>query len=185
MAKTKGELAKKVLKKLLVAGAYVIAAQSPFFWLNFYNNLFFGDLLPGDKRKIGDTFYNLKRRGLIKLEKKNKQIYMSLTKEGMWQAGKYQTYDLEIKKPEKWDRKWRLIIFDIPEGFRIKRDIFRRKLKEVGFYQFQKSVWVYPFPCDKEINLLRDFFGLTKRNLVALTVEEIEDEDDLKKFFDI
>jgi len=183
MPRNRSKLAKLILRRLLIGGAVFIAASSPYFWIRFYNNLFQGK--PIFKKKVRDTFYNLKRRGLIVIEMKNKNIYMHLTKKGEIEAEKYQIDGLYIKKPKKWDKKWRTIIFDIPENRRIKRDLFRGKLKEMGFYQLQKSVWVCPYPCRKEINLLRDFFGLGKKTLITLTVEKIENSEGLKKFFNL
>lgn len=49
-----------------------------------------------------------------------------------------------LSKPEdeiKWDGKWRVVVFDIPEGKRLVRDILRSRLKLWGFNQWQKSVW--------------------------------------------
>lgn len=122
---------------------------------------------------------------MIKVEKINKQIYISLTEKGEKEAGKFQINKLKIKSPKKWDKKWRIIIFDIPEVTRIKRDAFRGKLKEFGFYQLQKSVWVYPYPCRKEIDLLREFFNLIPKNLRLLEVKKIEEDKFLRKIFQI
>ncbi len=183
MPRHKNKVAKLILRRLLIGGAVIVAAQSPYFWIKFYDNLFKGK--PIFKRQARNSFYYLRKRGLIRIEKKNKNIYMFLTKEGEKEAGRYQLNEMYIKKPKKWDKKWRLIIFDIPENHRIKRDLFRGKLKELGFYQLQKSVWVYPYSCQKEINLLRDFFGLKKKNLMALTVEKIESDENLRKFFNL
>ena len=51
-------------------------------------------------------------------------------------------------------------MFDIPEKFKSKRLIFQRKLNELDFYPLQKSVWLHPFSCEKEINFLRDFLEI-------------------------
>lgn len=183
MPRKKSKVAKLILRRLLVGGAIFIAASSPYFWINFYKALFSGK--PIFKRQAVNSFYYLRKKGLIRIEKKNKNIYMYLTKKGEIEAGKYQINEMYIKKPKKWDKKWRVIIFDIPENYRIKRDLFRSKLKELSFYQLQKSVWVYPYSCQKEIKLLRDFFGLRKIDIVALTVEKIESEEALRKFFSL
>ena len=45
-------------------------------------------------------------------------------------------------KNDKWDGKWRIVVFDIPEQKRAIRNLFRRNLKKWGFKQLQKSVWV-------------------------------------------
>lgn len=45
---------------------------------------------------------------------------------------------------KKWDKNWHLVIFDIPEKLRGKRNILREKLKKLGFGQLQQSVWISP-----------------------------------------
>ena len=183
MARVKGTLSQEILRKLLLGGAYFIAAQSPYFWLNFYKAIFSGRKIRFDEKQVSDVFRYLKNKGLIIFEKKNNQIYIRLTKAGEKEAGKYQINKLKIKIPKKWDGKWRVIIFDIPEKERIRRNAFRGKLKELGFYSLQKSVWVYPYPCEKEINLLREFFNLSKRNLMVLEVSKMEGDKFLRKTF--
>lgn len=49
------------------------------------------------------------------------------------------------RKPPKWDKKWYLVIFDIPEKLRWKRDVLREKLKTLGLGQLQQSVWLSPY----------------------------------------
>lgn len=185
MPRAKSKVARQILRKLLLGGAIFIAAQSPYFWLHLYKNFFSGKPIFKKKRKFQNAFYYLKKRGLIRMEKKNKQLYIFLTKEGEWEAGRYQINELYIKPQKRWDGKYRVIIFDIPEVNRIKREAFRGKLKELGFFPLQKSVWVYPYPCQTEIELLRKFFNLRKKNLRILEVEKIEDDGFLRKFFNL
>jgi hypothetical protein len=183
MPRNRNKLVKLILRRLLIGGAVVIAAQSPYFWTNFYKALFSGKSSSG--RKGGDAFYSLRKKGLIIIDKKGNNISMRLTRKGEAEAGKYQINDMYVEKQKKWDKKWRVIIFDIPEICRIKRDLFRSKLREMGFRRFQKSVWVYPYPCDKEVKLLREFFGLEKNHLIILTVEKIEGDEKLLKLFNL
>lgn len=185
MPRRKSKIAKQIFKKFLIGGAIVIAAQSPYFWLQFWKNIFAGEPLFGERKKIRDTFYYFKKRGWIEIEKRGKQIYIHLTKEGEWEAGKYQIEGLYIKSQKKWDRKWRIIIFDIPENHRIKREALRGKLKELNFYPLQKSVWLYPYPCEKEINLLREFFNLDEKNVRIIEATRIGDDEFFKKLFKI
>ena len=100
-------------------------------------------------------------------------------------AGKYQIDDLQIPRPKKWDKKWRVIIFDIPASSNTIRNVFRRKLKEFGFYPLQKSIWVYPFECTEEIALLRDFLRADKKQIQVLEVSKMEDDRFLRKIFDL
>lgn len=62
--------------------------------------------------------------------------------------------EMRIPKPEAWDRKWRVIIFDIPERQKKIRDAFRQHLKRLEFYELQKSVFVHPYPCSDEVEFL-------------------------------
>lgn len=55
---------------------------------------------------------------------------------------------------DKWDKKWRIVIFDIPEELHKNRNQLRAKLKNLGFYMLQKSVFVIPYPCEKELGYI-------------------------------
>jgi hypothetical protein len=132
-----------------------------------------------------NTFYTLKRRGMIDFEKRNNQVYISLTKKGKKQAGKYQINDLSIKKPKRWDKKWRIVIFDIPSNKKIVREALRGKLKRLNFYQLQKSVWAHPFDCFKEIKLLKEFFCLNDNELRIIVSDDIGDDEKMKERYDL
>ncbi len=66
--------------------------------------------------------------------------------------------EISIKKPKTWDRKWRVITFDIPERHRKVRDALRHHLRQIGCVEFQKSVFVHPFDCRDEVDFLIEFF---------------------------
>jgi len=183
----KKEISKKILKGLLIGGAIYIGASSPYFVLFLARNIWraLGEKPSSkDDTRFKNAFYYLKRKGLINVQKRNHQIYISLTKEGRKRAGKYLIDDLKIQKPKKWDKVWRIIIFDIPDLTRLKRDAFRGKLRELGFYKLQQSVWVYPYPCQKEIQLLKEFFGLNSRELIIIE-GVIEEDKFLRRFFNL
>jgi len=46
---------------------------------------------------------------------------------------------------QNWDKKLRLVIFDVQEINRFKRNQLRRLLKQLGFIMIQKSVWLSPY----------------------------------------
>ncbi len=58
--------------------------------------------------------------------------------------------ELAIDQPDCWDKQWRIVFYDIPEKHKAGRDALTSKLRELGCYQLQRSVWLHPFPC-KEI----------------------------------
>ena len=52
------------------------------------------------------------------------------------------------------------VIFDIPEKKKPAREALREKLKDLGMKKLQHSIWITPFPCEKEINLIKTVFNL-------------------------
>lgn len=177
--------AKKILTGLLIGGAIFIAASSPYFAFylsrNFWRALGKKKPPPKDER-FRNAFYYLKSKGLLDIQRKSHQIYIGLTTEGRKKAGKYLIDDLEIKKPKNWDGKYRIVIFDIPNITGIKRDALRGKLKELGFFRLQQSVWVHPYNCRKEIDLLREFFSLSLKELILIE-GSIKQDKFLRKFY--
>ncbi|MDP2909550.1 MAG: hypothetical protein Q8N69_00545 [bacterium] len=84
-----------------------------------------------------------------------------------------------------WDGKWRSIIFDIPELSRKDRDFLRRELQFIGFEELQKSVWVFPYDFERELNtLLKSWKVEFKGDIRFLTIEKMND-DDLKERFNL
>lgn len=181
--KPKSAIVKDIFRLLLASGVILVAASSPYFVRNVINN--FNKDRSYSKKSVTNAFYNLKKQGLIKIENKNHQIYISLTKEGKKRAGIFQINNLRIKKPQKWDKKWRIILFDIAQKKRIYREALRGKLKELGFYQLQKSVWVYPYDCQSETELLKDFFNLSEKEMKIVVAEKVSEDQELKEFFEV
>jgi DNA-binding transcriptional regulator PaaX len=86
------------------------------------------------------------------------------------------------KKLKRWDGKWRVVTFDIPERHRGLRDRIRTKLREAGFAMLQGSIWVYPFPCEEFIVLLKSDMRIGKV-VLYMVVEELENDRWLKHEF--
>lgn len=165
----------------MITGAVSVAATSPYFGLSLLKR--FTQEEKYKRRKVYDAFYRLRKEGCIEVKKKNRQIYISLTEKGRKRAGWFQIDNLRTKKPKKWDHKWRVVIFDIAQLKKFYREAFRGKLKELNFYPLQRSVWIYPFDCRDEIELLRDFFGLTEKEIRLIITQDIGRDDWLKKIF--
>lgn len=91
-------------------------------------------------------------------ENKDGSVKIVLTKEGQKKALKFKLDEMEIKILPKWDREWRIVIFDIPERFKKAREALRLKLKELGFLELQKSVFILPYECEDEINFIMEVF---------------------------
>lgn len=181
--KSKSRIVKDVFELLLLSGAIMIAATSPYFLVNLLRS--YRQWKKYQKRKIHDAFSYLKKNGYIRIEKRSHQIYISLTEKGKKKAGRFQIDNLKIDKTSRWDGKWRLILFDVAELKKVHREALRGKLKELGFCSLQKSVWIAPWDCQKEINLLREFFGLSEDELRLVVSGEIGFDKDIKQFFKV
>ncbi len=183
LKKPRSEIAKDILYWLTTGGLICLAATSPYFGINLIRGV--KRWKKYNKRNIISAFKRLEKRGCIDIKMVRNQIYIHLTKEGKKLAGWTQIDALKIKRPKRWDGKWRLVIFDISQLKKFYREVFRGKLKELGFYPLQKSVWVYPFACCDEIELLRDFFGLSEKEVRLIVCEDIGQDDWLKKLFSV
>jgi len=183
LKKPKNAITKDVFLWLGVAGAVAIAATSPYFGANLARE--FSGKKQYRQKEVYDTFRRLKKEGCVVITERNHQIYIRLTKEGRKRAGIYQINDLTIKQPKRWDGKWRLILFDIQELKRQKRDAFRGILKNLGIKPMQQSVWIYPFECRDEIDLLRDFFGLQEKELRYIVTSSIGKDSEWRKEFGV
>lgn len=120
------------------------------------------------------------KKGLLKYNGK----FYELTLAGQEKLRRWEFASFKFKKPRRWDGKWRVIIFDIPDKKRKTRDQIRTLFKSAGFYLLQESVWVYPYDCEDVIALLKTDFGIG-RNLLYLIVEELENDKYLREFFEL
>lgn len=107
-----------------------------------------------------------------------------ITEDGKKKTLRYEIDELKIDKPKHWDKKWRLVVFDIPDKKKNAREALRKKLKDLGFYQFQKSVFVFPYECEDEINFIVEIFEVRKHVRLA-TVIKITNESELKLHFNV
>lgn len=93
-------------------------------------------------------------------EQRDGSIRVVLSEKGKKRALEYNFEKMKIKIPDKWDGKWRIVFFDIPEKFRAARNALRDKLKELGFREVQKSVFAFPYSCRDEIDFVVEFFNV-------------------------
>lgn len=136
-----------------------------------------------DARTRTKGISQLKRQGLLKDYKKGGEQYLKLTQKGRIEILRYK---LKHKNREAWDGKWRIVIFDIPESTREDRDFLRGQLKWLGFFELQKSVWIFPYEIKNE---LQEFIKLCKVELNGdirfLTIEQIDSNRDLLRHFEL
>jgi hypothetical protein len=109
---------------------------------------------------------------------------LHLTPRGEKVLRRLELCDFRLQRPKRWDYKWRVLIFDIPERRKSLRPKIRYTLKAIGFVRLQDSVWVYPYDCEDLITLLKADFKIGK-DLLYLIVDSIENDASLKNHFGI
>jgi len=122
-------------------------------------------------REFGKEWENINRQYLYRIlrefkyerlvdwrEQEDGSIKVILTEKGEQWALHFNIEEMKIKKQDAWDGKWRVVLYDVPEKRKKAREALRKKLKELGFYEFQKSIFLHPFPCREEIDFIVEFF---------------------------
>ena len=119
-------------------------------------------------------------------EKENRDgtTTLILNENGKRKALRFNIDKLEISKPNKWDGKWRIVMFDIPEKLKRLRESLRMHFREIGLVELQKSVLVFPYPCIKEIEFILEFYN-ARRYVRFILAERVDNEIHLKKKFNL
>ena len=132
-----------------------------------------------ERRYLFQLIREFKRDRLVEYrESFNGETEITLTEQGKKVVLLFDLDKIKIQNPLVWDGKWRIVMFDIPEKKRNARDALRDKLKELGFREVQRSVFIHPFPCDEEISFIVEVFEI--RNCVRLAeVNKISNEAEL------
>jgi len=134
------------------------------------------------KYTFNQSFSKLKNAGLIVFEKTAKGSFARLTPKGEAKLRQLDLGNFKIKKPKRWDKKWRILAFDIREERKNTRNKIRHTLRRIGFVRLQDSVWVYPYDCEDLINLLKADFKIGK-DLLYIIADSIENDKKLRQIF--
>ena len=115
-------------------------------------------------------------------ENKDGSTTVVLSEKGKNKALTYNLEALRIVPMKRWDGKWRMVAFDIPEGRKKARDALARVLKNAGFYKLQKSIFIHPFECKDEIDFVIEFFNV-RPYVRTILVSSLDNEIHLRKIF--
>ncbi len=136
-----------------------------------------------DERNLRIAIKNLYKSKMVDYkENSDGTVNLVLAEEGKNRILKYNLDKIEIQKPIQWDKLWRLVIFDIPEDKNKGRKALGAKLKELGFYPMQKSVFIHPYECKNEIDFITEMFELAPY-VRFLRIKDVDIELDLKERF--
>lgn len=138
-----------------------------------------------ERRALYNAIKSLYRSRLIDAEdNSNSTTTLILTERGKKKALTYQIDEIKIPPMKRWDHKWRMVLFDIPEHAKKARDALARALKSAGFIKFQKSVFIHPFECKNEVDFIIEFFNV-RPYVRFITATEIDNELHLKNQFNL
>jgi phenylacetic acid degradation operon negative regulatory protein len=137
-----------------------------------------------DRWEIKKSLTRLEKTGFVKKRITNGEEYYSLTLLGSKRAKRYELDSIKIKKQEKWDGLWRLVMFDVPEKKMMARRGINLVLKKLGCVQYQKSVFITPFPCEKEIDFVGECFE-SREYIRVITARDVEGIEQIKKVFKV
>ena len=124
---------------------------------------------------------NLRYRGI--LERSGRGCFKFTKKGTQWAQNSIQKY-FQLKN-RNWDKKWRVVIFDIPQELHNSRTKFRKKLKNIGFYMLQKSVFIFPYQCEDELGDICKDFGVSDYIDILVTESAGFKDKELRKHFNL
>ncbi len=175
-AHKRNELLINILKMIAAGGVMAALLVAPNMGLLFkYWKIYKKE----EQRKIRRRVYYLIKKGYIKYDADKNKYF--LTSKGSIYLHKNEIKELKPKK-KAWDKKWRLIFFDIPESKKSARVMLRSKIIEWGFVGIQKSIFLSKLDCKAELEKLKEYFDLSDE-LILLELNDKQVNEDLKNAY--
>lgn len=180
--RTKNYVQQTVLACVGVAGILAVAMIAP----NVFQAL---PHLTGNKYKFGyrarTATGRLAQKGYVRFIERKGMKYVEITGRGKRMLELEQQKNVLIGRIRKrWDGRWRMIIFDIPEKRSNVRKRLRSMMQGLGFLLLQESVWVFPYDCEEIVALLKAELRVGK-DVLYVIAEQIENDKPIKKHFNL
>ena len=178
-----GSIQKKILL-LLVGGLTLGLVRSPKQYFKVVRGIR-DEWKEIDRRSLEQSIRLLYKSHLVSCKyNKDGTMTLVLSREGRELALREDIDNLKINVPDKWDGKWRVVMFDVPQNLKKVRDSVRWHLKEMGFLEYQKSVFIFPYPARKQIEFVIEFYNC-RRYVRQMLVSGIDNHRHLKKRFNL
>ena len=183
------ETTREILSYLAVAGVLAMVVTAPYALAGIARLYASVKKLSPEQtqiRRIAQALAAAKRGKLIIMrEKPDGKFLVELSEKGRRRLKDVDYENLQIPMLKPWDGKWRIVIFDIPHTFRKSiRNAFTIKLKRLGFYLLQKSVWVHAYPCENEIRFLAELLNVS-RFVHIIVAESLTNDVKLHRHFQL
>ena len=173
----KQNLQRALLLTLATVGIVAWAVMAP-------NTLRLLKYIPGDpiRHRLRTAAGKLVAKKYAVWIHRNGAYCLQLTEKGC-RALAFEQSVLSLSKPKrKWDGRWRIVMFDVPERRRGVRGRLRSMMKKVGFIRMQGSVWIYPYDCEEFVALLKAELKVG-RNVLYVIADRVEMDGVLRKHF--
>ncbi|MBI5220900.1 MAG: CRISPR-associated endonuclease Cas2 [Candidatus Liptonbacteria bacterium] len=178
-------LTRDTLLRLAALGVLTIAAGTSPYFLSKLAQTYFQDKIRETIRARAKKLRELERRQLVNFQElADGKIRIELTHHGKKLIRLYNLDEMKLTRPKRWDGRWRIVVYDIPTGQKRASNAFREKLKQLGLYPLQRSVWISPFECLPELEFLATVFEIDIDScLCYLMATQVPREKELRRFF--
>lgn len=169
-----------------VGAATLVAAVAPNVFVALAR-LYFKDKARKAVYERARKLKELERKKLISFrELKNGEVRIELTYRGKILVRQYNLDNIRFNRPQKWDGKWHILMYDIPSSKRKASDAFRHKIRQLGLFQLQKSVWVFPHDFMPEVEFIATIFEIDiNKHIFHVVTKEIPKEKEAREVFGV
>jgi hypothetical protein len=129
------------------------------------------------EKQVRHALYYLKCHGYIRMQHTGIRGSIALlTNRGKYKLAQYEFEILSIPK-QKWSHTWWLVVGDIPtRTHRRSADLFRDKLKKLGLYPLQRTVWLYPHDPRQVLGIVLERYALA-RFVTVMHISQLDKDD--------
>ena len=133
-------------------------------------------------RQIRRSLRQLKQKNIVEMKIRSGEPRVRLSPLPKEFRQRFELEELTLKRLPKWDGKWRIVVFDVPERHGKARRALSHKMEQIGAARLQDSVFVYPFPWRDEVEFVSEIFQVSPyvRYIEAVSIDGAER---LQKYF--
>lgn len=175
----KRNLQKALLSALAISGIVLIGAMAP----NVLQLIAYTGKRSSFSFQIKSVASRLVQKGFVRFVRRNGGAYIEITERGKKLVARESLErEAQSRLKNRWDKRWRMVIFDIPERRKLTRVRLRSMLHACGFFPLQQSVWVFPHDCEDIVALIKVELRVGK-DILYIIVESIEYDVVIRKHF--
>lgn len=173
----------KTILTILATGALVFAAIAAPNAIQILAPLVQKKRGRSNPRSLERAIHRLRTKRLIEFTTQGEKTMLQITENGKKRVRELEFEKMMLEIPPKWNGKWTIILFDIPEDKKKARDAFREKIRSLGCFPYHKSVFVHPSDCRDEIDFVADVFNIQRHVIHFQTASLGSQEYRPRKFF--